>query len=82
MSMATIRIRTDEPDYSDIPEQHFDWAQSVYGDVREVLPENLPPPLGNYMTLTTYKESNLYHDMISGFFMTGILHLVNKTLFD
>ena len=39
MRHAALRIRTGEPDYSGLPEQHFDWAQSVYGNVEEVRPK-------------------------------------------
>jgi hypothetical protein len=34
------------------------------------------------VTLTTYVDANLYHDMISGRSVTGILHLINKTPFN
>jgi hypothetical protein len=49
---AMIRVRTEEPDYSDLPEQDFDWAYSVYGNVREVECTDAPEPLGKYVTLT------------------------------
>ena len=29
--------------------------------------------------LTTYKDANLYHDMMTGKAVTGILHLINQT---
>jgi hypothetical protein len=51
---AVIRVCTAEPDYSELPEQDFDWAQSVYGDVRELIPDDPPEPLGKYITLTHY----------------------------
>ena len=34
------------------------------------------------MTLTTYVDANLYHDMITGRSVTGIIHLINGTPFD
>jgi hypothetical protein len=79
MKEAIIRVRTGEPDYSDLPEQDYDWAQSVYGDVSEIIPDDAPTPLGNYVTLTHYYDANLYHDMLTGCSVTGILHLFNKT---
>ena len=82
MQHATIRIRTQEPDYSSLPAQFFDWAQSVYGDVQEVLPTDAPPPLGKPVQLTHYVDANLYHDMITGRSVTGILHFANKTPID
>ena len=82
MNQAVIRIRTNEPDYSDLPEQDFDWAYSVYGNVREHLPDDLPKPLGKPVVLTTYVDANLFHDMITGRSVTGILHFVNQTPFE
>ena len=29
---AVIRIRTDKPDYSDLPDPDYDWSGTVYGD--------------------------------------------------
>jgi hypothetical protein len=82
MKYAMIRVRTEEPDYSDLPEQDFDWAYSVYGNVREVELTDAPEPLGKYVTLTHYVDANLFHDLITGRSVTGILHLVNKTPID
>jgi hypothetical protein len=82
MKAAVIRVRTDEPDYSGLPEQDLDWATSVYGDVSELLPTDAPPPLGKFVTLTHYFDANLYHDMITGRSVTGLLHLMNKTPID
>ena len=79
---AVIRFRTDEPDYSGLPDQEFDWAHSVYGEVSEDVPSDIPAPLGRLVTLTHYVDANLYHDMITGRSVTGILHLVNKTPID
>ena len=79
---ACIRIRIDEPDYSDLPNQNHDWLHSVYGNVSELIPLGIPEPLGNYVTTTTYVDANLYHDMITGRSVTGIMHFMNQTLVD
>jgi hypothetical protein len=81
-SNARIRFNMDLPDYSDLVEPDVDWARTVYGDVKEVIPDNIPEPLGKPVVLTTYFDANLYHDMITGRSMTGILHFVNGTPFD
>ena len=39
-----IRFRTDQPDYSFLPDQDFDWTYSVYGYVQEILPDDMPEP--------------------------------------
>ena len=81
-SQAAIRVKTEEPDFSALPEQDFDWCYSVYGNVQEVLPKDLPKPLGKRVIITTYKDANLYHDMLTGRAVTGILHFFNQTLGD
>ena len=82
MRHSRICIRTKEPDYSDIPEQIFDWDYSIYGNVREGLPNDLAKALGKPVTLTHYIDANLYYDVMTGRSVTGILHLINKTPID
>jgi hypothetical protein len=79
---AAIRVRTEEPDYSDFPDQVHDWAHSIYGEVKEDIPDNIPQPLGQSVVLTHYVDANLYHDMVTGRALTAILHLINQTPFD
>jgi hypothetical protein len=78
MKDGVICIRTGEPDYSTLPDQEFDWERSVYGNVPEMLPSDVPKPLGKYVTLTHYYNANLFHDIVTGCSVTGILHLINK----
>ena len=79
---GAIRVRTGLPDLSEYPDQVFDWSYSSYGNVKEEIPDDAPEPLGNPVVLTTYVDANLYHDLISGQSVTGILHLANQTLID
>ena len=82
MKHATIRMRVHEPDYSDIPETSYDWCNTVYGAVHEAIPEDAPEPLGKFVILTTFVDANLYHDMLTGRSVTGIIHFINQTPFD
>jgi hypothetical protein len=82
MRHACIRVRTEEPDYSDLPDLKPDWSRSVYGELSEFLPEDAPPPLGKQVTLTHYVDANLMHDLMTGRSVTGILHMINKTPID
>jgi hypothetical protein len=82
MKHAIIRIRTEEPDYSALPEQDFDWTYTVYGEVTELKPKDAPEPLGKHVRLTHYVDANLFHCMVTGRSVTGILHLANKTPID
>ena len=79
---GAIRVRTDIPDYSELPDITYEWMYTVYGDVREGIPKDIPKPAGNKIVLTTYVDANLYHDYITGRAVTGILHLVNQTPID
>ena len=70
------------PDYSNLSEQEFDWAFSVYGNVHEAIPNDAPEPLSRDVITTTYVDANLYHDLIMGRVLTTVLHLINQTPFD
>jgi len=76
---AAVRVRTEMPDYSDLPQHSPSWARSVYGDVKEQRPVDAPAPKGKTVRTTTYKDANLYHDLMTGRAVTGILHLLNGT---
>jgi Reverse transcriptase (RNA-dependent DNA polymerase) len=79
---AAIRVRTAKPDFTGLPEQDFDWCNTVYGKVEELTPKDLPEPLGKSVVTVTYKDANLYHDLLTGRSVTGILHFCNQTLVD
>ena len=42
---GAIRVRTELPDYSDLPSNDYDWERTVCGKVREQTPEHAPEPL-------------------------------------
>ena len=77
-----IRFRTDQPDYSFLPDQDFDWTYSVYGNVEEILPDDMPEPLGKAVTTTTTMDANWNHCLATGKSLTGCLHFVNRTPVD
>jgi hypothetical protein len=76
--LAEIQVLTNKPDYSDVERIKYDWTKSVYGDVLEIIPKDTPPPLGGSITLTHDQDANLFHDIITGHSITGILHFMNK----
>ena len=75
-------MRTELPDYSDLPFKEYDWARTVYGRVREQKAPNAPEPKGKPVVTTTYKDANLYHDLLTGRAVTGVLHFINQTPVD
>ena len=82
MRHGVVRIRTEEPDYSAIPEKKYDWEYTCYHGAKEPTPDDAPPPKGKSVMLTAYVDANLYHDLVSGRSVTGVLHLANKTPID
>ena len=82
MDHGCIRVRTEIPDYSDITVPDLDWSYSVYGNVREQIPSDIPEPLGKPVCTSHYHDANLYHDLITGRAVTGILHFLNGTPID
>jgi hypothetical protein len=78
MRNAVLRVRTEEPDFTALPNHEGDWTRTVYGAIEELLPHDAPEPLGKWVTLTHYVDANLMHDLITGRSVTGILHLLNK----
>ena len=77
-----IRFRTTEPDYSYLPDQNFDWAHTIYGHVQEIIPDDIPDPLGKTVTTTTTVDANLNHCLATGRSVTGCLHFVNHIPID
>ena len=62
--------------------EEYDWSKTIYGDILEIIPKDIPQPLGNHVTLSHYVDANLYHDMITGHSVTSILHFLNKMPID
>ncbi|MDF1541374.1 MAG: Ty1/Copia family ribonuclease HI, partial [Candidatus Thorarchaeota archaeon] len=78
MRNAVIRVRTDTPDYSDLPVTSYEWSKTVYGEITEAIPDNAPKPLGKSVTQTSYVDANLLHDFATGRAVTGVLHFYNQ----
>ena len=64
------------------PVQDFSWLHTVYGNVKEIIPKDIPEALGNEVMSVTYVDANLLHDLLTGRSVTGILHMLNKTPID
>jgi hypothetical protein len=63
----------EETYYSDLSELIHDWSHSVYGEVTENIPLHAQEPLEKYVTLTHYI------DVVTGWSITAIRDMVNKT---
>ena len=69
------RFRAMEPDYSYLPEQNCDWTRTVYGHVQEIIPQDIPDPLGKSVTTTTTVDANINDCLATRRSPTGCLHL-------
>ena len=58
--------------------QHVDWKESVYGDITEEMPPNMPPPLGNPVTVSCFVDANHAGDLVTRRSHTGIILYVNN----
>ena len=82
MRHGMVRYRVGLPDYSDVPQDQVSWDLSLYADAHELLPEDAPEPKGNPVTTTTYQDANLYHNLLDGRSVTGVIHFANQTPID
>ena len=73
------RYRTQEPDYSYLPNMKYDWSYTVYSNVQEIIPNNCPKPLGKSVTTTTTLDANLLHCLTTGASLNTCLHFCNQT---
>jgi hypothetical protein len=79
---AALKFNVREPDYGHLKEMNVDWTYSVYGNVKEDIPKDMPAPKGCYIVFTCFVDANLMHDYITGRSATGILHMLNLTIVD
>ena len=79
---SALVIRTEKPNMEDIDTPDFDWQYTVYKGAKEEIPDGLPEPLGKKVQIIVYKDANLYHNMVTGKAVTGILIFLNGTLVD
>ena len=77
-----VRFRTEQCDYSFVPDHDSDWTYSVYGYVQEHLPDDMPEPVGKEVITKITMDVNLNHCLATGQSLTGCLHFVNKTPVD
>ena len=51
---------------------------SIYGDIEENLPSDMPTPLWKLVQTSSFFDAYLYHDLVTECTMTGILHPINQ----
>ncbi len=77
MRFVWIRVLSGELDYSELECNKYNWAKTIYGDIKEQVLEGMPDPVGNYVMLSFYYDAKLlYHNMVTGWSVTGIIHFM------
>jgi hypothetical protein len=77
---GAIRFRVNIPNNKSLPTPvQYNWCSSINGNVTEALPTDQPVPQGKDMRTITYQDANLYHDLVTGRAMSGIIHFVRQT---
>ena len=66
MKHYDIRMRNDELDLSSLPKLEFDWEKSMYGNVKELISEDVPKPLGKFVSIIHYVDVNLMQCLFIG----------------
>ena len=82
MRDGAIRYRVERPDLSQLPVDKYEWDNTVYGDIKEEIPSDVPKPLGKTVDTISYVDANLLHDLISGKAVSGTMHFLNQTPID
>ena len=76
------RFRTEEPDFSSLKDQEYDWTKSIYSGTCEQIPHDIPKPQGKHGQTTHYVDAKLHHDPTTGKAVTAVLHFLNQTPID
>ena len=82
MRDSAVRFRTGCPNYDNLHEEKYDWQDTIYSGAQEVIPEDLPTPLGSKVVHTCYVDANSMHDITTGKSVSATLHLLNQTPID
>ena len=74
-----LRFNVNKPNYNDVPENCFDWSNTLYNHDKEELPSDAPEPKGKRVILSHWYDAILMHDVLSGKSVMGAFHMANLT---
>ena len=66
------------PDISEEVFQDTNWKDTIYGDIEEELPPNMPKPLGNNVVTSCFVDANHAGDLVTRRSHTGVIIYVNN----
>jgi hypothetical protein len=76
---GATRFRVKIPNHEQIATPiQYDWISYIYGNVYEDLPPDMPTPRAKLVQTLTYQDANLYHNLVTGRAMSGIIQLINQ----
>ena len=75
---ATIRFRTEGPGMPAAPATLHEWKTLAHDNASELLPEDAPAPKGKYAVTISHYDANIYHNVITGRLVTGVLHFFQQ----
>jgi len=78
---ASIKFRTEVPDYSLLKVEDYDWIQQ-YGDIKEEVPYFAIQPKGPPVRMTCFVDANHARCTATRRSTTGIIHFINSTPFE
>ena len=55
------------------------WMHSIYGDIEEELPSDMPTPMGKLIQTSSFFDANLHIDLDTGCTLASIRHIINQT---
>ena len=67
---------------SGLLDQNFDWEESIYRKISELLPDVTPPLCRKYVIAISYHDANFLHNTITIRSVIGMIHFLNKTPID
>ena len=82
MRDSVVMFRIGRPDNTELHEEQYDWQDTIYSGAHEVIPIDLPTPLGKRVTHTCYVDANSMHGITTGKSVSATLHLLNQTPID
>ena len=56
----------------------YEWEESVYGKVTELMPQKAPAPKVKHVVTVSYYDENLHHNVVTGRPVTGVLYFLNN----
>ena len=60
---GAVRLHINIPDNLHTAPGDHNWDTTVYGNVTEELPHDMPTPKGKPVRMTTFEDANLLHDI-------------------